>query len=66
MEKNVFLREEDFNAWYNICAKSVYMDGRKPEKYPCLVIWVEVTEQNSFRHTVYFECVYSNDLLMIK
>ena len=66
MYKNAFLREEDFNAWYNECAKSVYMDGRKPEKYPCLVIWVEVAEQNTFRHTVYFECVYSDDLLMIK
>lgn len=42
------------------------MDGRKPKKYPCLVIWVEVTEQNSFRHTVYFECVYPEDLLIVK
>lgn len=36
------------------------------KKYPCLVIWVEVTEQNSFRHTVYFECVYPEDLLIMK
>ena len=34
MEKNVFLREYDFNTWYNTCAKSVYMDGRKPKKIP--------------------------------
>ena len=66
MKKKHFSREEDFNAWYNACAKNVYMDGGKPLKYPCLVIWKEVTERNHFRHTVYFECIYRDDFLMIK
>lgn len=66
MEKQTFLKQDDFNKWFDACAKDHYMDGRKPKKYPCLVIWVEVTEQNSFRHTVYFECVYPEDLLIVK
>lgn len=66
MEKQTFLKQDDFNKWFDACAKDYYMDGRMPKKYPCLVIWVEVTEQNSFRHTVYFECVYPEDLLIVK
>ena len=49
MEKQTFLKQDDFNKWFDACAKDYYMDGRMPKKYPCVVSWVEVPERNSFK-----------------
>ena len=55
MEKQTFLKQDDFNKWFDACAKDYYMDGRMPKKYPCVVSWVEVPERNSFK---FFTCFH--------
>ena len=63
MEKSTFFKQEDFNKWFDACAKDHYMDGKMPNKFPCVATWVEVSERNSFKDSIYFGCVYINDFI---
>lgn len=40
-----------------------YSNGGMPKKYPCVVLWVEVPERNSFKDCIYFGCIYINDFI---
>ena len=66
MYKNVLSDESDYNKWFKVCSDRTWMDLREPKRYPCLVVWVEVIESNTFRHTIHFEFVYFEDLLMLR
>lgn len=62
MEKSTFLNREDFDKWFDACAKDNYMNGKMPKKFPCVVTWVEVMEK-SFKNSIHFGCVYINDFI---
>lgn len=69
MEKLIFLKQEDFNKWFDSCSRNNYMNGQKPEKFPCMVVSIEIRER-TVKDSIYFECVYiedfNNEYLVVK